>query len=157
MDENTFNTDRQVAPVQPTKSSLYLFVSKHRKPIFWVMLIALVGVTAYFSRSLETRDGNNGASVFFSGQKTEIVGLYTNKSDMGTVSIRTGDSVEFVVRDDSRHYISERRSNTNRGDARIASGEFGPGESYSIQFNSSGTFSFYDRMNQDISVEIEVR
>ena len=157
MNENTFNTDRQVVSVQPKKSSVYLFFSKYRKPIFWFMLIALVGLTAYFSRSLESRSGNNGASVFFSGQKTEIVGLYSNKSDVGTVSISIGDSVEFVVRDDSRHYISERRSVSNRGDARIASGEFGPGESYSIQFNSSGDFSFYDRMNQDISIDIEVR
>jgi plastocyanin len=157
MDENTLDTNRQVISTPVSESSVFSLVSKYRKPIFWVMLIILVGATWYFSRSLETRGTNNGASVFFSGQKTENVGLYTGKALPDKVSIRAGDTVEFVVVDESRHYIAERRSESNRGDARIASGEFGPGESYSVQFNSRGTFSFYDRMNQDISIDIEVR
>jgi plastocyanin len=114
-------------------------------------------ITWYFSRSLETR-GTDSASVFLSGSSVvEIVGLYAGKADPTTVSIKAGDSVEFLVKDDSRHYIAERRSESRRGDARISSGEFGPGESYSIQFNTPGSFSFYDRMNQDISIDIEVR
>jgi hypothetical protein len=157
MDENTLNTDRQVVLTQSNQSNVFSFVSKHRKPIFWVMLAMLVGVTGYFSRSLEMRGTDSSASVFFSGQKTEIIELYADRALPIIVAIRRGDSVEFVVRDESRHHIAERRSESNRGDARIASGEFGPSESYSIQFNSSGMFSFYDRMNQDISIDIEVR
>lgn len=153
MHENTLDTNRQ-AGVTDSKDS---FVYRYRKILFWVLLSILMAVTWYFSQSIETR-GTDSASVFLSGSSTvDTVELYVGRANPTAVSIQAGDSVEFVVRDESRHYIAERRSSTRHGDARISSGEFGPGESYSIQFNTPGSFSFYDRMNQDISIDIEVR
>ena len=157
MDENTLNANRQGPTIQLGESDGGSFVYRHRKPIFWAILIALMFATWYLSRSIEARR-TDSASVFFSGSSVvDIVELYSSKAVPTSVSVRTGDSVEFVVKDDSRHYLAERRSVSRRGDARISSGEFGPGESYSIQFNTPGSFSFYDRMNQDISIEVEVR
>jgi hypothetical protein len=153
MDQHTIEMNRRASTSQTQDSFIY----RYRKVLFWILLIVLMFVTWYFSQSIETR-GTDSASIFLSGSsRLEIVELYVEHAVPATVSVRAGDSVEFVVKDGGRHYISERRSSTRHGDARISSGEFGPGESYSIQFNTVGTFSFYDRMNQDISIDIEVR
>lgn len=157
MDENTLNPNRQVSSAQSGDSGADSFVYRHRKPFFWSLLVILMLATWYFSRSIETR-GTDSASVFFSGSSTvDVIELYSGKADPSVASVRAGSSIEFVVKDDSRHYIAERKSEARRGDARISSGEFGAGESYSIQFNTPGSYSFYDRMNQDISIEVEVR
>lgn len=153
MDQNTLDMNRQVS-MTPSRDS---FFYRYRKVFFWTLLVILMLVTWYFSQSLETR-GTGTASVFLSGSSTtDTVELYAGQAIPTTISVKLGDSVEFVVRDESRHYIAERRSSSRHGDARISSGEFGPGESYSVQFNTPGSFSFYDRMNQDISIDIEVR
>lgn len=153
MDQNTIDTNRQEIANQRKDS----FVYRHRKIVFWTLIICLMAVTWYFSRSLETR-GMNTASVFLSdSEASHTISLDSKKVEPVSISIRAGDSVEFVVHDESLHFIAERKTVSRRGDARISSGEFGPGESYSIQFNTPGSFSFYDRMNQDISIDIEVR
>ena len=157
MEGNTFDTNRQTTSAQINDLNNDSFFYRNRKIIFWVFLIILVGVTWYFSQSIETRSTNT-ASIFLSGsQKTDIVYLYKDRVEPMSLSVRIGGTVEFVVRDENIHYISERKTVSRRGDARISSGEFGPGESYSVQFNTPGSFSFYDRMNQDISIDIEVR
>jgi len=153
MDQNTIDMNRQASTSQIQDS----FVYRHRKILFWTLLIGLMAITWYFSRSLETR-GTGTASVFFSGSEvSHTIPLDSKKVEPISLSIRAGDSVEFVVHDEGLHFIAERKTVSRRGDARISSGEFGPGESYSIQFNTPGSFSFYDRMNQDISIDIEVR
>ena len=157
MDENTIEMNRQGMTTASHTPTTISFVSKYRKPLFWMTLIILMCATWYFSRMIETR-GTDTASIFLGGHGINtVISLYSTKADPNNISIRRGDSVEFVVRDISRHDIAERRTSGQRGDARIASGEFSVDESYSLQFNTSGTFSFYDRLNQDISIDIEVR
>lgn len=153
MHEDTIDTNRQVLMTDSKDSFFY----RYRKFFFWGFLIILMMATWYFSRMLETRSSST-ASVFLSGPSSlEIVELYAGQVIPTMVSVKVGDSIEFVVKDDNVHYIAERKTVSRRGDARISSGEFGPGESYSIQFNTPGFFSFYDRMNPDVSIDVEVR
>jgi len=157
MDENTVEMNRQDTSTISQAPKATSFVSKYKKVLFWIAIILLMCITWYFSQSIQTR-GTDNASVFLSGHGVNtIISLYADHADPKMVSVRRGDSVEFTVKDASRHDIAERRNGDKKGDARIASGEFGSDESYSLQFNTSGMFSFYDRMNQDISIEIEVR
>ncbi len=83
------------------------------------------------------------------------VDLSTGKADPSTVDARPGDEVLFIVKDDSRHDIAEERS--QRKEARLESGEIGKDESYSLVFRTPGRFSFYDRLNQSITVTVTIR
>jgi plastocyanin len=60
-----------------------------------------------------------------------------------------------MVKDKSRHNIAEQRQ--ERRDARLESGEIGKDESYSLVFQTTGTYYFYDRMNQDIQATIVIK
>jgi plastocyanin len=81
--------------------------------------------------------------------------LSAGRAEPIEIEAEIGNEIVFIVLDESRHNIAEER--TNKHDARLESGEFGSGESYSLSFSSSGMYSFYDRMNTDIHVVINVK
>jgi plastocyanin len=129
---------------------------KWSKAIMWG-LVALAGAGTYLlSGSLESRDFNL-ASVIDSLQEAksyEIV-LYDDRAEPAVLEARAGDDISFVVRGGGTHNLAEERSDLR--DARLQSGEFGPGESYTLVFSGKGEFSFYDRQNPDIQVTIRIK
>ncbi len=122
--------------------------------IVWLLLIFAVAGTFALTKKLE-QSGENLASVFYGGGSIHKIFLFEDRAEPVSVSARPGDEIVFMVIDDSRHTIAEERS--SKRDARLESGEFGAGESYSLSFSSPGTYSFYDRMNLDIHVMITIK
>ena len=121
--------------------------------LVWI-LIGLAALGAFLlSRNIESKA--NLAAVFMGASPLHEVYLYGNKAVPASIEVRPGEEVVFVVMDESRHNMAEERK--KKSDARLESGEFGTGESYSLSFQGKGTFSFYDRLNQDIRVDIVIR
>ncbi|MDO8579310.1 MAG: hypothetical protein Q7R72_00355 [bacterium] len=119
--------------------------------IVWIFFIlALVG-TFVLTKKLG-QEGENMASVFLGRGAIHKILLFEDKAEPISVTARPGDEVVFMVLDDSRHTIAEERS--SKRDARLESGEFGAGDSYTLSFSNPGMYSFYDRMNSDIHVTI---
>jgi plastocyanin len=129
------------------------FFSRHIKTFFWIVFIIIMFVTWYFSKSIEMR-GNNSASVFTSSGVVHEISLYKDRAETTMLNIRVGEEVLFVVKDASNHNIAEERK--RKTDARLESGEFSEGESYSLVFQNKGSMSFYDRLNQDIRVTVVI-
>jgi plastocyanin len=121
--------------------------------LVWLLLVSAIGGTYLLSRDLEERAGN-AAAVYLGTGRIHEINLYHDRAEPVSISIRAGDELLFVARDDARHNIAEERS--RRNDARLESGEFGPGESYSLVFQTKGTMDFYDRQNQDIHVTVVI-
>lgn len=122
--------------------------------LLWALFVlALIGIYL-LSHKIES-GSYNAAAAFLSSGTSHKINLFSNRADPVYVSANTGDEVIFVVKDSGRHDISEERS--QRKDARLESGEIGQYESYSLIFHTPGTFSFYDRLNQDIRVIVSVR
>jgi len=109
--------------------------------------------TILLSHRLET-SSDNAAAVFFGMGSTREISLYEDRAEPVSVTAGVGDEITFVIRDQSIHNIAEERQ--SKGDARLQSGEIGPGDSYSVSFAKPGTFYLYDRMNLDIRVTINV-
>ncbi len=121
--------------------------------IWFFLLLALAGTFALTKRL--GREGDNTASVFFGGGTIHKILLFEDRAEPISVTARPGDEIVFMVLDESRHTIAEERS--SKRDARLESGEFGTGESYTLSFFGPGTYSFYDRMNLDIRVMITIK
>jgi plastocyanin len=119
----------------------------------WIILLLALAGTFALSKKLGG-EGGNIASVFSSGGRIHQISLYEERAEPVLIDARPGDEILFKVMDESLHNIAEERS--SKRDARLESGEFGAGESYSLSFSGPGTFSFYDRMNLDIHVMITV-
>jgi len=122
--------------------------------LVWILFICAGVGTYVLSKHIETK-GNNAASVFTASGTIHEVSLYENKIEPNDMTIKQGDEVVFLTKDTSRHNLAEDR--TRRNDARLESGEFGAEESYSLVFKTKGTISFYDRMNQDIRITIQIK
>ncbi len=120
----------------------------------WILFAAACLGTYLLSHRIQLA-GNNMAAVFLARGSSYEVNLYAAKADPIAVTINPGDQVNFVVKDDSHHDISQER--TDSLDARLESGEIGKDESYSVVFKDPGTFSFYDRLNQDIRIAVTIR
>ncbi len=121
--------------------------------LLWVLFIAASAGTFILSRNLESGRGNQ-ASAFFGNTRTHEVSLYQGRVEPTELSVRVGDEVLFIVKDDSLHNMVEER--TRRGDARLQSGEFGRGESYSLIFQTKSEITFYDRLDSDIRIDITI-
>ncbi|MBI5133952.1 MAG: hypothetical protein HZA81_01000 [Candidatus Taylorbacteria bacterium] len=121
--------------------------------VWALMLLAAFG-TYVLTRDLEDR-GGNAASVFLSADGVHEVYLFRDRAEPVALVVQRGEEVVFVVQDEGFHNMAQERE--SRGDARLESGEFGMGESYSLVFSNRGEYSFYDRLNQDIRVTITVR
>ncbi|HEU5114299.1 MAG TPA: hypothetical protein VFT82_00870 [Candidatus Paceibacterota bacterium] len=122
--------------------------------VLWA-LFALASFGTYaLSHQIKFRFENEAAAFLSTGSSHEI-DLYAGKADPTEIDIRRGDQVVFVVKDSSRHDITEER--TDRRDARLESGEIRKDESYTLVFTQSGTYSFYDRLDQDIRVTVRIR
>jgi len=124
----------------------------------WMLLIAACVGTYFLSNKIElgANAAANAAAAFLSGggARHELV-LSSGKIEPASVTARAGDEIVFTIKDGSRHNIAEERN--QRREARLESGEIGKGESYSLVFQTAGTFYFYDRLNQDIRATIVVR
>jgi len=119
--------------------------------ILWI-LIVISAVGAFFiTRNLNSENNFAAAGANVSHE----VYLYKDRAEPASVTIDRGDEIVFIVKDESRHNMAEERS--KKTDARLESGEFGEGETYSLVFESAGTFSLYDRQNGEIHVTIEIR
>lgn len=119
----------------------------------WVLFALSLAGTYALSHKIEL--GSMSAAVFLSPGASHEIFLYSERAEPTSLSVRAGEEVVFVVKDDSRHNIAEDR--TERRDARLESGEIGRDESYSLVFHGSGDFSFYDRLHQDIRVTVTIR
>ncbi len=119
-------------------------------------LLACAGIgTYYLSNRIESRAELGTAGAFLAGAKSSVVYLTADKAEPDAVEVGVGDEVLFKVKDRSLHDIAEDRS--SHRDARLESGEIGKDESYSLVFGVPGSYSFYDRMHQDIRVSVTVR
>lgn len=126
------------------------------KAAVWI-LIACAGMGTYFlSDSIESRDFDL-ASVMSSLQQAKSleIALYDDYAEPTVLEARAGDDISFVVKGKATHNLAEERSDLR--DARLQSGEFGPGDSYTLVFSGEGEFSFYDRQNPDIQVTIRIK
>jgi plastocyanin len=121
--------------------------------LLWVLFIAASAGTFILSRNLENGSGNQAAA-FFGGSRTYEVSLYQGRIEPTELSVRVGDEVLFIVKDDSLHNMAEER--TRRSDARLQSGEFGKDESYSLIFQTKSHITFYDRLDSDIRIDITI-
>jgi plastocyanin len=122
--------------------------------LIWSAFALSVVGTFLLSQNIEIR-GMNYAAVFLSGSSSQEISLYANKVEPATIEAFPGEEVVFVVKDDSKHDMAEERN--RRKEARLESGELGQGDKYSLVFEGAGSFSFYDRLNQDIHVTVTVR
>ncbi len=121
--------------------------------LVWILFILAIVGTYVLSKNIEMTGGNS-ASVFMITGRVHEVSLYKERVEPTEVRVRTGDEILFLIKDESRHNIAEDRS--RRNDARLESGEFSGAESYSLIFQTKGSMSFYDRMNQDIRITVVV-
>ncbi len=147
---NTINTPN--ASLEHGVSWLF----RYRKVLFWLFLACLMAVTWYFSRTIETRTSDSAASFFSGVARVITVELSQTGAVPAHVTLPVGGSIEFVVVGEGKHNLAEQRSSSRRGDARISSGEFGAGESFLLQFNTPGEFYLYDRLNEAVSIDIQV-
>ena len=143
-----------------TKSTIKIFFETHRRALFvagvWLVIILLAYSTYVFSHIIKSRD-YGAASVILSGDsQIHEVYLYADHAIPNTIKVKIGDTVRFVSKDDGFHDVSTRKDGTNNALSRLVSGEFGAGDSYELQFQNPGTFSFYDRLHLDTSVTIIV-
>lgn len=122
--------------------------------VLWSLFAAASIGTYLLARNLENGSGNQ-ASAFFGDSRTHEIELYADRAVPLKVIADIGDEILFIVKDDSYHNMAEER--TRRGDARLESGELREGESYSLVFQNKSSITFYDRLNSDIRVDIEIR
>lgn len=120
--------------------------------LVWTLLATAGFGTYLLSRTLRSE---NAAGAYLAASSRHEISLYADRAEPASLEARAGEEVVFVVRDKSRHNIAEER--TKKTDARLESSEFGEGESYSLVFQGKGVFSFYDRLNQDIRVDVSIR
>jgi len=120
----------------------------------WTLLACASVGTYFLSHRIESRADGAASAFLATGARHQIV-LTSGRASPTSVESRVGDEVLFLVKDSRAHNIAEERS--SRRDARLESGEIGKDESYSLVFQTPGTYSFYDRMDQDIHVSIVVR
>ena len=113
---------------------------------------ALFGVFA-LSHDLTSKTWN-AAAVFLSSGVSHEISLYKDSVSPTEITANVGEEILFVVKDDSFHDIAEER--TQKQFPRLESGEIQGGESYSLVFQDKGTYSFYDRMHQDLHVTITI-
>ncbi|MBX4209156.1 hypothetical protein KW799_00440 [Candidatus Parcubacteria bacterium] len=125
------------------------------KTLLYISLLAAASIGTYLLSHRIESGISSAASVFLSRGSSHQISVFADKAEPAAVTARIGDEIVFMVKDDSRHNIAEER--TQRREARLESGEIGKDESYSLVFQSSGAFSFYDRLNQDIHVAITIR
>lgn len=122
--------------------------------ILWSLFAAASVGTYLLASNLE--NGPSGqASAFFGNSRTHEIGLYSGKAVPAKITAEIGDEIIFIVKDESYHNMAEER--TRRGDARLESGELREGESYSLVFQKKSSITFYDRLDADIRVDIEIR
>ena len=152
--KNTYTSEHNNTQ-ESTAGKYITFLLRWRKLLFWVFIVILAFAAYNLSKRIETR-GENGASIF-SFHNTYVVHLYEDIIKPNIVTAKVGDEIEFVVKDESRHNMFQMRGSNWSGDARIESGEFGIGESYLLQFNEPGEYHFYDRLNRELFVTINVK
>ncbi|MDE1875164.1 MAG: hypothetical protein KGI79_02430 [Patescibacteria group bacterium] len=121
--------------------------------LLWILFVLAVAGTYLLSKKVEGIDGS--ASAYLSTGRSTEIDLYEGKASPTSVSVSPGDEIVFFVKDDSHHDIAEERTDPRQ--VRLESGEIGKDESYSLVFEKSGSHSFYDRMNQDIQVQVTIR
>jgi hypothetical protein len=120
----------------------------------WTLFGCAILGTALLSRSINLRSLNMASVGLISGRVHEVW-LYSDRAEPQSIGAWVGDQIDFIVKDKSTHNMAEERS--RKSDARLESGEFRQGESYSLIFSTPGEFSLYDRMNQDIHVSIMIK
>lgn len=120
----------------------------------WTLVVLASMGTFVLTRDIEDR-ADGLAAVYLGMRGFHEISLYQSGADPVSVTVRKGDEVVFVVRDQSYHNIAHERR--ERGDARIESGELQEGDSYSIAFPASGEYSFYDRLNLDTRITVYVK
>lgn len=122
--------------------------------LLWILFALAVLGTYALSQNIQAR-GDNYAAVFMAnGSKHEVM-VYADRAEPKSIEANKGDEIIFTVADQSRHNIAEERS--DRDDARLESGEIGYKDSYSLVFQRDGSYSLYDRLNQDIRVTVTIQ
>lgn len=145
----------RVAQTNPLETSKSFFRTRaFGLLLVWALLVSAAIGTYMLTRGLEGR-GDQTASVYSSLSGSKEISLYRDRAEPSAMSASLGEEIAFVVKDESLHNMAQERE--SRGDARLESGEFGKDESYSLVFSRKGSYSFYDRLNQDIRVTITVR
>ena len=122
--------------------------------LVWFLLICASYGTYILSSNIKA-GANDTASVFFGlNAKTYEVNLSKDSVSPTMLTIKVGDSLQFISVDKSAHNIALRSS--RRGDPRVESGEFGGEDTYELQFHEAGQFELYDRLNLDNTITVVV-
>jgi len=127
---------------------------KVKTALVWIFLLLATTGTFVLTKQLG-REWGDTASVFLSGGKTHEIQIYSDRAVPVSITANPGDEIIFKIMDNGFHNIAEERS-PKRG-VRLESGELSEGDSYILSFSKSGMYSFYDRMNVDINLIINIK
>jgi plastocyanin len=79
---------------------------------------------------------------------THTVSLLGDHADPDSLIIGIGEAVEFKAADNIDHDIGQAEG--------TSSGVFHPGESYRLEFNQAGNFTYADRLHPSITTSVVV-
>jgi plastocyanin len=125
----------------------------------WQLVLAAIVLagTASFAATYATSAGRSKvADVVCTGH---CISLSGNEASPNTLAVETGSYVQFNSADGKTYNLGLGKPDGSghgghQGD--LQSGDFGKGEAYRLQLSKEGSYIFYDRYNEKISVLVIV-
>ncbi len=133
------------------QTKLKNFVTRHMFTIGLVMFVGAASFGVFYSLANNRKPAPKKCLV------EACVSLYTQSADPTVITVTSGSYVQFNSADGKKHNIALAHSGTQHDDAsEYESGDFGAGEAFKVQFKKDGAYTFRDKFNDAISVNVVV-
>lgn len=124
--------------------------------VIFVLLFTIgVGFVAYKVASRQPSPESNVQQPAAKEPEIREVRLDNNTKDPISVSIASGDYIEFTSADNLDHQIVQAGVGEH-GSEDVDSGTFGAGKAYRVQFKDEGVFVLKDNFNPELVISVEV-
>ncbi len=140
---------------QDNKLNKQSFLERYAFTVGLILFIAAISFAAVFSFAQKKNSSRslNKADCPVS----ECVSLYSQSASPDTITVTVGSFVQFNSSDGKKHNISLAHSVVQHEDAsEYESGDFEADEAWKVQFKKDGAFTFRDKYNDRISVNVIV-
>lgn len=118
-----------------------------------VMFTVAVGFSGFYAYAL-SKEKSPEAVVC---NTDACISLYKDYAEPNIVTIEAGSFVQFNSVGDSKHNLFLSHSGAQHDDdSEYLSGDFGAGEAWKVQFKKDGAYSFQDKYNEKIYINVVV-
>lgn len=122
-----------------------------------IVVVALLLAGVGFAGSYIFSHKNSKTAVQSSTCQGNCISLKGSKADPEVLTITAGEYVQFNSADGGRHNIALEHSAVQHEDEHeYESGDFEKDEAFRVQFKKDGAYTFRDKYNPDISINIIV-